>query len=184
MQLIKKTDRFPNFIIVLSLLIAFASCGQNLTRDNLTDPKPTTPQARKLVDSTCHFISKEQIAEFVNRYQKLKTSSDTSVAGGKLKFTLTDSCSFNNIVIRAILADKRCIGLRVVYGVGRDNKLHAIIVGIAPDYSTFYIKRPKEPCDPKAFRMLKRTDSSAVSAQDENQTLDDEEGAAEMGQLP
>ena len=177
MKLLSKTVFFKKLFILLFISLSFAACvdpGKNPPRQDLTNPL-----ARKLVDSTCHFISKSDIAAYVERYQRLKKAGDTSSGTGTMRNVLSDSCSFNNNIVRSILADEKCIGLRVIYGVGPDNKLHVILVGIAPDYSTLYIKRPKENCSPD--QNMKTMQAQSPQRDRESQ---DEVGGAEMGQMP
>ena len=57
---------------------------------------------------------------------------------------LGDSCSFNNNIVKAIITNDSCIGLRIINGMDAANKVHVILVGIKPDYSTLYIKKPKD----------------------------------------
>jgi hypothetical protein len=101
----------------------------------------TNKQALAL-QAKCHFIPKDTIAVWTERYQRNKSATgDSSLSVGSI---LGDSCSFNNSIVRAIITNDSCIGLRVVYGMDEVKKVHIILVGIKPDYSSLYIRKPKD----------------------------------------
>ncbi len=98
----------------------------------------TNKQAIAL-QAKCHFMTKDTIAVWTARYQRNKpTASPTSNA------IFGDSCSFNSSIVRAIISNDSCIGLRVIYGMDEKNAVHIIVVGIKSDYSTLYIKKPTD----------------------------------------
>jgi hypothetical protein len=136
---------YSKFKIVMLLIISFSlfvSCTDDeneLNCDGYTGPV-TNKQALAL-QAKCHFMPKDTIEVWTARYQKNKPrTGDTTLSVASI---LGDSCSFNNSIVRAIIANEKCIGLRVVYGMDENNKVHIILVGINPDYSTLYIKKPK-----------------------------------------
>ena len=98
----------------------------------------TNKQALAL-QAKCHFMSKDTIAVWTERYQKNKPGASPTATA-----VFGDSCSFNNSIVRAIITNDSCIGLRVVYGMDEVNKVHIILVGIKPDYNTLYIRKPKD----------------------------------------
>ena len=51
--------------------------------------------------------------------------------------------------MRAIITNDSCIGLRVIYGMDENNKVHIILVGINPEYETLYIKNPENCVEEK-----------------------------------
>jgi hypothetical protein len=100
---------------------------------------PVTNKQALALQARCHFMSKDTIIVWTERYQKNKpAASPTSTA------TFGDSCSFNNSIVRAIITNDSCIGLRIIYGMDEKNIVHNILVGIKPDYSTLYVRKPKD----------------------------------------
>jgi hypothetical protein len=91
----------------------------------------------------CHFMPKDTIAVWSARYQRNKANIN-STALPNTGAVLSDSCSFNSSIVRAIITNDSCIGLRVVYGMDEKNKVHVILVGIKPDYSTLYVRKPAD----------------------------------------
>jgi hypothetical protein len=88
-----------------------------------------------------HFIIKDSILEWTARYQANKAliRNDSLPPAGNV---LGDSCSFSGCFVRALLCNDSCVGLRVIYGMDTEKKVHVILVGIKPDYTTLYIPRP------------------------------------------
>ncbi len=133
----------PLFFAVF-ILAFFTKCTQSaniINCDGYTG-SVTNKQALAL-QAKCHFMPKDTIAVWTARYQKNKPTT----AGAPLppaSSAFGDSCSFNNGIVRAIITNDSCIGLRVIYGMDEINKVHIILVGIKPDYSTLYIRKPKE----------------------------------------
>jgi hypothetical protein len=130
-------------VAIFSILF-FTQCASEASFsdcDGYTGPV-TNKQAAALL-AKCHFMPKDTITVWTDRYQKNKpTISGTPLPGASS--VLGDSCSFNNSIVRAIITNDSCIGLRVVYGMDEANKVHIILVGIKPDYSTLYIRKPKD----------------------------------------
>jgi hypothetical protein len=156
-------------LFALFILTFFTKCIQStnvINCDGYTGPV-TNKQALAL-QAKCHFMPKDTIAVWTARYQKNKPT------GAPLPPTSNpfgDSCSFNNSIVRAIITNDSCIGLRVIYGMDEINKVHIILVGIKPDYSTLYIRKPKE-CGLEKNMGTKDGDG------------DDDLGGGEMGLTP
>jgi hypothetical protein len=156
-------------VFAICILSFFTKCTQSASItscDGYTGPV-TNKQALAL-QAKCHFMPKDTIAVWTARYQKNKPSASPTATA-----TFGDSCSFNNSIVRAIITNDSCIGLRVVYGMDEINKVHIILVGIKPDYSTLYIKKPKE-CG------LEKN----IAAKDGDGDGDDDLGGGEMGLTP
>jgi hypothetical protein len=169
---------FNSFNIKLALILicsiaAFTNCNQAVDPTNCDGyvGKVTSPQAASL-QKICHFMGKDSIEVWTARYQKNKNS----IANNSLPNAtnvLGDSCSFNNNIVKAIITNDSCIGLRVIQGMDSKNIVHILLVGIKPDYSTLYIRKPKDCGEVKS-----------VSAKDGGGDTEDELGGGEMGQNP
>jgi hypothetical protein len=132
--------KFVLAAVAIFSVLFFAQCTSETSFadcDGYTGPV-TNKQAVAL-QAKCHFMPKDTIAVWTERYQKNKPTAAPSATA-----TFGDSCSFNNSIVRAIITNDSCIGLRVVYGMDENNKVHIILVGIKPDYSTLYIRKPKD----------------------------------------
>lgn len=166
-------------LLVLFGLLTLTSCQTKLEGTVYTnlDSLANLESAKSLV-ATCHFISRATIAEYVARYQKWQSASGT--APGSEKFE--NFSSFNKSIIQAILSVDGCIGLRVVGGMDAQNRFHSILVGVGSNYNTLYIKRSQANCpgDPAPQGMLDSNDAAVHFAGYQG----DEEGGAEMGQMP
>jgi hypothetical protein len=155
--------------------------------------KVTGADAESLL-KRCHFIHEDTIALWVKRYEAFKERLDRKpdyrtnmkdTANAKAdemkaeldnmskRFLLGGSVSYNSCMIKKILCDKNCIGLRVLYGIGSDNKIHIILVGIQPDYSNLYVTA--EDCCPDP---LNKTLGAGLTSPT------DAKGGAEYGQMP
>jgi hypothetical protein len=158
--------------------------------------KLTDPRADSLVNR-CHFLSKDSIEVWVARYdaykKQLERKSDYTNQTGNTKDTVTaqgdqanpgldamaagflkrGSISYNSCIIKKILCDKNSIGLRVLYGIGGDNRIHIILVGIQPDYSNLYVDG--EDCCSKS---LNKSLANGISG------INGAPGGAEYGQMP
>lgn len=155
--------------------------------------KITDAKAESLVNR-CHFISKDSIEDWVGRYEKYKeqlgrkqdfktNNQDTTNAKAdeikaamdemSLRFLRGGSVSYNSCIIKKILCDKKSIGLRVLYGIGADNRIHIILVGINADYSNLYVY--EEDCCKES--MNKKLGAGLTGANGPT-------GGAEYGQLP
>jgi hypothetical protein len=154
----------------------------------------TDSQANSLVN-VCHFLSKDSIETWVSRYEAYKKdlirkkdyktdSKDTAnTNAGEMKPGMDDmarqflsgsSVSYNNCIIKKILFDKNSIGLRVLYGIGSDNRIHIILVGINPDYSNLYIDG--EDCCDKSMNKKAGAGLTGITG--------NSQGGAEYGQMP
>jgi hypothetical protein len=123
----------------------------------------------------CHFMPKDTIAVWSARYQRNKANINSTTLPNT-GAVLSDSCSFNNSIVRAIITNDSCIGLRVVYGMDEKNKVHVILVGIKPDYSTLYVRKPAD-CGTGAA-----AEKGLMQKYDDGD--DDDLGGGEMGQEP
>ena len=131
--------------ISLAIIIFFVNCNDEAilnTDCNGYTGDVTNENAKKLV-AICHFMPKDSIDSWTDRYQKNKLSIGTAMLP-TIPNILGDSCSFNNTIVRAIITNDSCIGLRIINGMDVNKKVHAILVGVKPDYTTLYIKRPKD----------------------------------------
>jgi hypothetical protein len=126
-------------VAIFSILF-FTQCSDEASLSDCNGYTGTVTNKQALaLQAKCHFMSKDTIAVWTARYQKNKP-----MAAPTANATFGDSCSFNNSIVRAIITNDSCIGLRVIYGMDEVNKVHIILVGIKPDYSTLYIRKPKD----------------------------------------
>lgn len=101
--------------------------------------------SKKLVN-VCHFIPQDSVKIWTARFQRDSIKGlapETQQAMAKLSST---AISFNSCIIRELINNKESIGLRVLFGMSADGRLHIIFVGIKPDYSNLYVQSPKECC--------------------------------------
>jgi hypothetical protein len=184
MKIIFKFRVFVLFTSALLFVILFSKCNKKDNEKKCCEGytgKITNPLAGKLVN-TCHFIEQDSIAAWTARYQENKKPGlPDTLKGPKalqglpgINYLPGDSSSFNSCIIKKIICDENCIGLRVVYGMSADKKIHVILVGINPDYSTLYIKEPEECCTSNT-QQLQNAASSTVTGKI---------GGAEYGQIP
>lgn len=129
------------------------------------------PDAKKLV-TTCHFITEDSIKVWVARYRNDTTGKKISQDLPGIDTLLRNNRSYNSCIVRQIINDKECIGLRVMYGLSADNKFHVILVGVKYDYSDLYVKEPQECCGGK------------VQAQATEALTEGKLGGAQYGQMP
>lgn len=181
-------------IFVLALMYLLNSCNDDSKSCEGYTGKITDKRADSLV-KRCHFLSKDSIELWVSRYEAYKKQlmpqrgdnqdpKDTlNGKAGEIKaamdamsarFLMSGSVSYNSCIIRKILCDKNSIGLRVLYGIGADNKIHIILVGIQPDYSNLYVAG-EDCCDKVNNKSLGAGAGAAGGG-----TL----GGAEFGQMP
>ena len=185
--------------IALAFLLTFNSCKKNDNKkccEGYTG-KMTNPMADSLVNR-CHFLSEDSIELWVKRYQsykdQLSRKNDYNTQDGNNKdsmnaqtgkpnaemdavaarFLTRGSVSFNSCIIKKILCDKESIGLRVLYGIGGDNRIHIILVGIKPDYSNLYVYAEDDCCTKSMTKAL----GAGLTA------INDTRGGAEYGQMP
>lgn len=192
-----------NFSKTLLLTFAFAA---SLTFNSCKDDddkccegytgKITNARADSLV-KRCHFLSKDSIEAWVKRYEIYKerlnrkpdyrtNNQDTLIAGtAEMKagmddmtkgFLMGGAVSYNSCIIKKILCDKNSIGLRVLYGIGSDNRIHIILVGIQPDYTNLYVDG-EDCCNDKS---MNKTLGAGLTAPPPGSGT----GGAEYGQMP
>jgi hypothetical protein len=99
------------------------------------------------LSQTNHFMIEDSIKSWTERYATFKTKINANALPNQAN-VFGDSSSFNHCIVKSILSNDSCIGLRVVYGMDAAYKVHVILVGIKPDYTTLYIDTPKE-CNAK-----------------------------------
>lgn len=104
----------------------------------LTNPKSVA------LSQVNHFIEKDSIDKWTERYQLYKDSIKMNHLPGVTGPIFKDSCSFYNTIIRKIIGNENSIGLRMLQGMDAEMKVHTIFVGIKPDYSSLYIDEPED----------------------------------------
>jgi hypothetical protein len=192
-----------NLSMALLLTIAFAASLTFSSCKEDDDKKCCEGYTGKITDARadslvkrCHFISKDSIDLWVKRYEAYKErlnrkpdyrtdNKDTAnanpvemnagmdnMAAGFLK---GGSVSYNSCIIKKILCDKNSIGLRVLYGIGSDNRIHIILVGIQPDYTNLYVDG-EDCCD----KSMNKTLGAGLTAPPPGSGT----GGAEYGQMP
>jgi hypothetical protein len=179
--------------ITFAASLTFSSCKEDDDKKCCEGYTGTITDAR--ADSLvkrCHFISKDSIDLWGKRYEaykerldyrkEYKTAGDTSqnqavdmppLSGASVEFLKNGCVSFNNCIVKKILCDKNSIGLRVLYGIDANNRIHIMLVGIQPDYSNLYVT--DEDCCDKSIN--KKIGAGLTS-------VTDSKGGAEYGQLP
>lgn len=178
----------------ISFALFFSSCTNDDSKccQGYTG-KITDARADSLV-KRCHFIRKDSIEKWVSRYEAFKAQLDRKPnyqTNGKdtvnmnlvemkaqldemsSAFLKSGSVSYNNCIIKKILCDKNSIGLRVLYGISADNRIHIMLVGIQPDYSNLYVDG--EDCCGGSFNKTAGAGLTAASGAP---------GGAEYGQMP
>jgi len=181
-------------IAAFTSLLLLSSCDNDSKKccEGYTG-KITDPRADSLV-KRCHFLAKDSIEMWVGRYEVYKRQLDkkqdyrtngNDTANAKVQemkaqmdemsrgFLLGGSVSYNSCIIKKILCDKNSIGLRVLYGIGSDNRIHIILVGIQPDYSNLYVNG-EDCCGGSLSKSLGAGASGASGTW----------GGAEFGQIP
>ena len=181
MKLILKFRALVLFTTALFTLVLFSKCH---TKDNNKKGEDgykgevTDSLAKRLVH-TCHFIEKDSILIWTSRYEENKRKDFPDNQPGLQgqpgnNYLPASSTSFNSCIVKKLVNNEKSIGLRVVFGMSADKKIHVIFVGVNPDYSTLYIEEPPECCGGSNAQM-QLTPRSAGSAKI---------GGAEYGQLP
>jgi hypothetical protein len=134
------SSKFVLTAVAIFSVLFFTQCTDEVPLSDCDGYTGTLTNKQALaLQARCHFMSKDTIAVWTARYQKNKpTASPTATT------TFGDSCSFNNSIVRAIITNDSCIGLRVIYGMDEKNIVHNILVGIKPDYTTLYVRKPKD----------------------------------------
>lgn len=184
MKLKTKLSMAATAIISFTLLLAISSCNND--SDGNCGPgytgEVTNKDAKALVDK-CHFLSKDSIELWTNKYaeykKRLGSDKDTiAMAMDKMSagFLRGGSASFNSCIIKKLIGNEKSVGLRVLYGIGSDNRIHIILVGInAGDYSNLYVDA-KDCCS--------ETLNKKLGAQSSDATNGSGKGGAEYGQMP
>jgi len=183
-------------IAAFTSLLLLSSCDNDSKKccEGYTG-KITDPRADSLV-KRCHFLSKDSIELWVGRYETYKKEllrgqenrtdtkdsanakeADMKVAMDNMaaRFLLGGSVSYNSCIIKKILCDENSIGLRVLYGIGSDNRIHIILVGIQPDYSNLYVAG--EDCCNNSL-------NKSLGAGAGDGAAGGTKGGAEFGQMP
>lgn len=183
-------------ITAFSSLVLLSSCDNDSKKccEGYTG-KITNPSADSLL-KRCHFLSKDSIELWVGRYDaykkeligKLKDRTDNKYSANAkeadmkiamdnmaARFLMGGSASYNSCIIKKLLCDKNSIGLRVLYGIGSDNKIHIILVGIQPDYTNLYVDG-KDCCPDPVNKSLGAQSADAMGGS--------AKGGAEFGQMP
>ncbi len=126
-----------------------------------------------------HFMIKDSILIWTERYQANKAliKNDSLPPVGNV---LGDSSSFSGCFVRALLCNDSCVGLRVLFGMDPQKKVHVILVGIKPDYSTLYIPRPTHCYPLPSGSAAPKAKGSDGDFFDKTTVL----GGLEMGQIP
>jgi hypothetical protein len=162
-------------LILLCSIAAFTNCNEAVDPTNCDGyTGEVTNKSAAALQKKCHFMPKDSIDIWTARYQKNKIS----IANNSLPNAtnvLGDSCSFNNSIVRAIITNDSCIGLRVINGMDASSKVHIILVGIKPDYTTLYIKKPKDCGEVK---------SAAAKGGDPDDDPDGDLGGGEYADMP
>ena len=179
----KKTTFFPFIKLNLIGLLLFCILMLSQSCKNYQSEKkccegytgPVTGNNANSLRNACHFMLKDTINSWTARYQANKNAICNNSLPGINK-VLGDSCSFNRCIIKAIICNDSCIGLRVVYGMDPLKRVHIILVGIRPDYTTLYIPRPNECCGQP--NMAKVDDNNILNG--DGSKL----GGAEYAQMP
>jgi hypothetical protein len=169
--------------ICFTLLLVFSGCNNDTDKkccEGYTG-KITNEQSLKLVNK-CHFLSKDSIVLWTKKYEeyKIRLGSDKDTISAMLDkvsagFLRSGSVSFNSCIIKKIICNEKSIGLRVLYGIGADNRIHIILVGInADDYSNLYVEDAEDCCDKSINKSLANGAGDATG----------NPGGAEFGQMP
>ena len=174
------TSRNLSFLALFILVIFIQSCCRNSSDEKKCCEGYTGSVVKNskadALRNKCHFMIKDSIVSWTARYQANKNLVYLDSLPGYSKI-LGDSCSFNRCIIKAIICNDNCIGLRVIYGMDPvHKKVHIILVGIKPDYSTLYIPRPDECCGNNT--MAKNNGGNTLSGSGP------ELGGAEYAQMP
>jgi hypothetical protein len=134
------SSKFVLAAVAIFTILFFTQCNDEASFADCDGYTGTVTNKQALaLQAKCHFMTKDTIAVWTARYQKNKPQASPTASA-----TFGDSCSFNNSIVKAIITNDSCIGLRVIYGMDEVNKVHIILVGIKPDYSTLYIRKPKD----------------------------------------
>lgn len=175
--------------LFFTLQLALSSCTGNEEKkccEGYTG-KLTNDLAKDLVNK-CHFLPKDSIETWTKKYDAYKKElgdgkDSLAVAMDKMAavFLRGGSISFNNCIVKKILCNENSIGLRVLYGIDGNGRMHIILVGIQPDYSNLYVSGQDECC--------KQANAKSAAAKSADEAPDEAAGStglggAEYGQMP
>ncbi len=146
-QLLKKITP-ALFLMTIVSVVFLAKCTPKNHGDVGYTGLLTNPQAITL-SKVYHFIEKDSIDKWTERYKTYKDSISRNHLPGVGGSIFQDSSSFYNTIIRKIIGNENSIGLRVLNGMDAEKKVHTIFVGINADYSSLYIPEPTELRDKK-----------------------------------
>lgn len=136
------SKQFLPFLFAFIAVLFFAQC-KNKSMDAGYTGELTNPKSVAL-SQVYHFIEKDSIDKWTERYKMYKDSISGNHLPGTNGSVLQDSSSFYNTIIRKIIGNENSIGLRVLNGMDAEKKVHTIFVGINPDYTSLYIPEPIE----------------------------------------
>ncbi len=162
-------------IVVTMCIFLMTSCTNQVKQKPSNQTKLSlakSNEAQALIKRN-HFMVSDSIEAWNKRYLENRDK----VVNNKLpdqEMVYGDVSSFNNCIVSSIITNDSCIGLRVLYGMDAFFKVHVMLVGINPDYTTMYIKRPKA-CE---------GDISGQAKDSINVKADEEMGGAEFGMEP
>jgi hypothetical protein len=128
------------FAVAFILVLGFSRCGYIRKNCCGYNGPITSPDAIALYAKE-HFIAKDLIDEWTARYEA-KTGLSSIDSLKKSDLVLHNSYSFNGYYVCLLLCNKKSIGLRILRGMDEKNQVHIILVGINPDYTTLYIRKP------------------------------------------
>ncbi len=134
----------------------------------------------------CNFIDSATINDWTNRYQHYINDSlsyiktDDSLASRASRFLKQYQISFDRCIIRTILCDEHCIGLRVLYGMSPNKKFHVILVGIDKDYNNLFVEGLEGCCNGKKLSLAESLGDNGSGGLGGGGNP----GGAEYGQMP
>jgi hypothetical protein len=170
------------YAIGLALLVTLSSTQCSFTKKKCCGYSgPIVSPAAIALYAKDHFIPKDMIDEWTQRYEANKAMIKNDRLMGA-DHVLGDSCSFNGHYVSLLLCNKNSIGIRVLHGMDPDYKVHIILVGINPDYSTLYIPKPGSNFMPvkgaKGLFGINNTDEEVIPS------FDNVVGGVEFSQKP
>ena len=86
-----------------------------------------------------HFLNQTAIEMWSQTYKDWETGRASDLSNG-CKYPVGYSTSFNRCIIKAILCNDDCIGLRILPGIDpATDSVHLMLVGIDKDYNNLYV---------------------------------------------
>jgi hypothetical protein len=135
-----KQTAFLVTITGILLVLSLSNCGGSHRLGSGYNGEITDSSALALVNRS-HFISRDSILAWTVRYEEINALRSKNSQYYEEEVPVS-SCSYNRCFVQALLSNEKCIGLRVLFGLDTEKKIHVILVGINPDYSNLYIPRP------------------------------------------